>query len=69
MVQFNLSFGKNLDLLSEARASKYNRDVLGIMARLPPANMGDLVPLKHWQMSKMGITILLLRRGAQRLCR
>ena len=57
---FNSSgFGKNLDnAVSEAVLSKYNRDVLGIMARLPPSNMGDLVPLKYWQMSKMGITIL-----------
>ena len=57
---FNSSgFDKNLDdAVSKAVLSKYNRDVLSIMARLPPANMGDLVPLKYWQMSKMGITIL-----------
>ena len=57
---FNSSgYADTLDeAVSRAVLSKYNKDVLVIMARLPPSNMGDLVPLKYWQMSKMGITIL-----------
>lgn len=49
----------SLDLkVSEYLLREYSRQSLVIMARLPPSNEGSLVPLRYWQMSKIGITIL-----------
>lgn len=45
--------------------AKYRNDSLDIMRRLPPGNEANLVPLKHWQMAKVGKTIL---ETAARMC-